>query len=136
MRKSFSWILVLFLAISVVGCEKFFSKGKSGDKEMASPVNIVGSYQAQGTNPGGAGTYHGTVTIAQEGDKYKVHWEVGNVYDGVGKVDGNIFRVEWGFGGKVVGILSYTIESNRVLRGTWHTYDHPEVLGTETLTPQ
>lgn len=133
-----SVLLTLGLVFSLISCENFpFGKKESQEPSaQKSLLKLSGVYKAVGTNPGGAGTYRGTATISREGDWYKIHWEVENVYDGIGQVEGNIFKVKWGRGGKEVGEVNYTINPDGVLRGTWFTYDNPGPLGTETLTPQ
>lgn len=139
MKKTISTGLMVLLACSLLSCDFLNpnkSKKSSEISSTAKTVNISGTYVTQGTNPGGQGRYEGFTTITQEGDKYKVHWEVGTVYDGIGKLDGKVFKVEWGTPGNLVGIVTYTLGPGGVLQGTWYTFKNPKVLGTETLTPQ
>ena len=37
----------------------------------------TGTYEVEGTNPGGSGAYHGTVTVEPTGDTYRVVWRIG-----------------------------------------------------------
>lgn len=149
MAKLLPFFLTIVVAFSLWGCEKFLTSKKENKAPVQGQeagqatgnlkkgtVNIAGTYRAQGTNPGGRTKYSGTATLTPDGDKYRVHWEVGTIYDGVGKVEGNIFKVEWGRAGDPVGLVTYTIDSDKVLRGSWYTFKNPNTLGTETLTPQ
>ena len=144
MKFIVSLTLSLGLALSLVSCD-FFKQltskdsGQVASKSDSSPsdINLSGVYTTSGTNPGGnQGGYSGYTTITKEGDQYKVHWKVGTVYDGIGKLEGKVFKVEWGSGGNPVGLVTYTLQEGGVLQGTWYTYKNPNALGTETLTPQ
>jgi hypothetical protein len=97
---------------------------------------IEGSYRVQGTNPGGKGSYHGTADIVKAGDSYRIHWSVGTVYDGVGKLNGNVFQVEWGTTKSHVGTVTYVLQPDGVMKGTWFVAKNPNDLGTEILTPK
>jgi len=45
----------------------------------------VGTYDVEGTNPGGNGHYAGTVTVQRTGDTYRVTWVIGSTrYVGTG----------------------------------------------------
>src|SRR4051812_50132560 len=45
----------------------------------------VGDYEIEGSNPGGGGTYGGTVTVRKTGETYSVIWVVGGTrYVGTG----------------------------------------------------
>ena len=102
---------------------------------FAQDVKIGGVYAVQGTNPGGKGSYTGTVTITSVGKLYQIDWKVGNAYSGVGIRNGNILSVGWGNLAQAgFGVVSYNIQSNGVLSGTWAMVKGSE-LGTETLTP-
>jgi len=98
-------------------------------------VKIGGTYSVEGTNPGGKGSYKGSVTITPVGKVYQLDWKVGNIYSGIGIVNGNILSVGWGNLAQAgYGIVTYTIQSNGVLSGTWAMAKGTE-LGSETLTP-
>lgn len=50
----------------------------------------TGNYTIQGTNPGGNGTYSGTVEVTKTGETYRVIWDVGGtryVGTGIGNKD-------------------------------------------------
>jgi len=102
----------------------------------AQTVPIEGSYRVQGTNPGGRGAYRGTADIVKAGDSYRVHWRVGTVYDGVGKLSGNTFKVEWGTATEHVGTVTYDVQPDGSLKGTWFVAKNPNDLGTEVLIPK
>ena len=102
---------------------------------FAEDGKIGGTYAVQGTNPGGKVSYTGTVTITPTGKVYQMDWKVGNTYSGIGIVNGNILSVGWGNLAQAgYGVVTYTIQSNGVLSGTWAMAKGTE-LGTETLTP-
>jgi hypothetical protein len=98
--------------------------------------SIAGSYWVQGTNPGGKGAYKGIATIVKAGDSYRMHWEVGTIYEGIGKLNGNVFTVEWGTIKENVGTVTYTLQTDGSLKGTWFVAKNPSDLGTETLNPK
>ena len=102
----------------------------------AQTANIAGTYLVAGTNPGNTGSYKGIATIVKSGDTYRIHWEVGTTYDGIGKLTGNTFSVEWGTAKENVGTVTYTVQPDGSLKGTWFVAKNPSVLGTEILTPK
>ena len=99
-------------------------------------TNIAGTYWVKGTNPGGKGAYQGIATVIKSGDSYRIHWEVGTIYDGVGKLNGGVLTVEWGNTKENVGTVTYNLQPDGSLKGTWFTARNPTDLGTETLTPK
>lgn len=100
--------------------------------------SIVGDYSVRGTNPGGRSNYSGSanITAGDELNTYKIHWRVGTIYDGVGKLEGNSFNVKWGTPTAPVGTVIYTLEPGGILKGVWYTHDKPNLLGSEILTPK
>ncbi len=99
-------------------------------------ANIAGTYWVTGTNPGSGSAYKGVATILKSGDSYRMHWEVGTTYDGVGKFDGKILQIAWGTATENVGTVTYTLQADGSLKGTWFTASNPKSLGTETLRPK
>lgn len=97
---------------------------------------IGGIYSVYGVNPRGRGSYRGIVTVTKQGDQYLFHWRVGNIYDGIGTLKRNTLSVEWGTAQARVGVVTYTLESNGTLQGTWFMDSDPSGIGRETLTPQ
>jgi len=106
-----------------------------GVAQAQTPPNLAGTYSVAGTNPGNTGSYTGMATIAKDGEKYKMHWQVGTTYDGVGTLSGNTFTAEWGTDKAHVGTVTYTLQKDGSLKGTWYDARDPKNLGTETLTP-
>jgi|ERR671919_1052687 hypothetical protein len=99
-------------------------------------ANIAGIYWVTGTNPGSGSPYKGVATILKSGDNYRMHWEVGTSYDGVGQFDGKTLKVAWGTATANVGTVTYTLQADGSLQGTWFTANNPKSLGTETLRPK
>jgi TIR domain-containing protein len=91
------------------------------------PVDISGKYSVVGTNPNGS-TYHGSVTIHREGDRYRFDWLIANVgvYSGTGMLNGGSIVVDWGQQYPVI----YQVGPNGVLTDTWNNG-----TATETLVP-
>jgi hypothetical protein len=91
-----------------------------------------GDYYVNGANPNGT-TYHGTVNIRREGDKYFLVWKINNqTHYGEGTFSGERLNVNWGeTESKLTGLVTYQVVENSVLKGTWSSGQ-----GTETLTPK
>jgi hypothetical protein len=98
--------------------------------------SLAGVYAVTGTNPGGKGAYKGIATIVKSGDNYRIHWEVGTTYDGIGKLNGKVFTVEWGTSTANVGTVTYNLQPDGSLKGTWFVAKNPSELGTENLVPK
>ena len=98
-------------------------------------ADLSGNYQASGTNPGGKGSYTGTVQIAKNGDSYRIAWDVGTRYVGTGIVTGEYFSVAYAdTGGKWFGVVVCKImQDGKRLEGEWCGHNGP-LLGKETLT--
>ncbi|WP_428688060.1 LIC10280 family protein [Roseibium sp.] len=74
-----------------------------------------GTYAVSGRNPNGT-TYTGTVALSRQGSKYTLVWKVGaSGYRGVGELDGNVLRVDWGDDTPVV----YALSDDGRLKGLW-----------------
>jgi hypothetical protein len=94
------------------------------DEDMDPPE---GEYRVKGRNPEGE-DYEGTVTIAKQGDSYKLTWNVdGSEYDGTGSFADNLLTVDWGGTTPMV----YALADDGSLTGLWDS-GH----GEETLTPE
>jgi len=109
--------------------------GITGLTKAQGTVSIAGTYNVNGTNPGSGSRYHGAANIIQEGEKYRVHWAVGTVYDGIGTLKGDTFTVEWGTTTAHVGTVTYVLQKDGIMKGTWYDAKDPNTLGTEILTP-
>jgi len=129
MQKSFRSIWLLILAIS-------FGLAISAPAIADQGPTITGVYSVSGTNPGSATRYRGTATISKQDGLYRMHWRVGTQYDGVGNLVGNTFTVEWGTATAHVGTVTYVLQPDGVMKGTWYTAKNPNLLGTENLIPQ
>jgi hypothetical protein len=97
-------------------------------------ADLEGVYGCKGTNPGGAGEYEGTVSIAKNDATYNVVWFIGSqVYLGVGIFDGESFSVAYTDAGKsFFGIVVYKVDGKK-LKGVWAMQGGAKT-GTETLT--
>ncbi len=103
---------------------------------VATSIAIEGKYKANGKNPGGAGSYNGTVEIMKHGDKYHLIWEVGAHYEGMGTLNGNLLSIAWGSkADQPTGVVNYTVQPDGTLVGSWYMNNNPKSLGTENLTP-
>jgi hypothetical protein len=103
---------------------------QSPKQQTAPPVVLVdisGKYSVDGTNTNGT-TYHGSVTIRRDGNRYRFDWLISNVgiYSGIGVLDGGRIVVDWGQQYPVI----YQVSPNGVLSGTWNNG-----TATETLVP-
>lgn len=100
--------------------------------------SLIGDYQVKGTNPGGRSNYSGSAKISagDEPNTYKINWRVGTIYEGIGKLEGNSLNVKWGTPTNPVGNVMYTLEPGGILKGVWYTFDKPNSLGSEILTPR
>ncbi|MCE9624392.1 MAG: hypothetical protein K8R69_02895 [Deltaproteobacteria bacterium] len=124
--KKFLVIAALLLSVGALG---------SAARAQSAP-NLAGTYWVSGTNPDGKGSYKGIATLVKSGDTYRIHWEVGTTYDGIGKLNDKTFTVEWGTATENVGTVTYILQPNGSLKGTWSVAKDPGHLGTETLTPK
>jgi hypothetical protein len=86
-----------------------------------------GEYRVEGRNPEGK-DYEGTVTIAEDGDGYRLSWKVGDfAYEGTSSFADNLLTVDWGGTTPIV----YALADDGSLTGLWDS-GH----GEETLTPE
>jgi hypothetical protein len=96
----------------------------SSDADVDPPE---GDYRVEGRNPEGK-DYEGKVTIAKEGDGYRLTWNVdGDEYDGTGSLSDNLLTVDWGGTTPMV----YALADDGSLTGLWDSG-----RGEETLTPE
>jgi len=85
-----------------------------------SAKSIAGSYDAEGTNPDGAGTYKASLVVKAQDDVYQFSWNsAGKAYDGVGVMTDNAVAVSYtnGSNGKGCGVVLYKIGSDGSLDG-------------------
>ena len=89
----------------------------------------IGSYQVEGSNPGGGSKYTGTVTVERTGETYRVVWVVGETrYVGTGIGDKNFIAVSYRSGGDT-GLALYGEDGGNWV-GLW-TYAGGRELGAE-----
>lgn len=89
----------------------------------------VGSYNVEGTNPGGGSRYSGTVTITKTGETYRVVWIVGNTrYIGTGIGNKDFIAVSYRSGNDT-GLALYGAEGGN-WTGVW-TYAGGREIGAE-----
>jgi hypothetical protein len=91
----------------------------------ADPVPCLdGRYQVSGRNPNGS-TYSGTVTIINEGSRYRLNWSIGTRgFRGTGTLNDNLLTVNWGSATPVV----YAVSADGTLRGLWAGGNAEEIL--------
>jgi hypothetical protein len=94
---------------------------------VIAPADFSGKYSVRGTNTNGT-TYHGTVTIQRDGNRYRFDWLISNAaaYSGIGMLNGGSIVVDWGQKYPVI----YQVGPDGVLIGTWNNG-----TATETLVP-
>jgi len=89
----------------------------------------VGHYEVEGSNPGGGGSYTGTVTVQKTGDTYRVVWDVGGTrYIGTGIGDRTFLAVSYKSGNNT-GLALYSAEGED-WKGIW-TYAGGRQIGPE-----
>ncbi len=109
-----------------------------------------GSYTVIGTNPGGQGSYDGSVVVERNGDTYAVLWEVGGVQFlgtglGAATVKGvptmgpaseadTAIAVGYVSDGSY-GITFYVEQPDGTWKGIW-AYGGSETIGDEVWTPR
>ena len=89
----------------------------------------VGRYSVEGSNPGGGGSYTGTVSVEKTGETYRVIWVVGGTrYIGTGIGDKNFIAVSYKSGSDT-GLALYGSDGGN-WTGVW-TYAGGRALGAE-----
>ncbi len=118
--------LVALVAAALVAALSFAS--------IATAAQPTGTYSVQGTNPGGAGSYSGSVTVRQNGETYEVIWIIGSQrYYGTGVGNKSFMAVSY-ISGDSTGLALYTAEGDN-WSGIW-TYAGGNQLGTESWRRQ
>src|SRR4051812_45754734 len=88
-----------------------------------------GDYRVEGTNPGGGGSYSGTVTVEKTGETYRVVWVVGGTrYIGTGIGNKDFIAVSYRSGSST-GLALYGEDGGNWL-GVW-TYADGKQVGAE-----
>ena len=87
----------------------------------------AGRYTVSGTNPGGSGSYGGTLTVSPQGEAYRVVWETGGApVEGIGVVVNDVLATAYGGS---CGIVAYAPVDDGY-EAVWATMGGTE-LGTE-----
>jgi hypothetical protein len=98
---------------------------------------IGGRYAVEGSNPGSsAGSYRGFATVrGTSGGQCEIKWELQNTpaSDGFCMRQGDVFVAAYRLGSKI-GLVTYRLQDNGVLDGTWSIAGQTGV-GKERLTP-
>jgi hypothetical protein len=95
-------------------------------------AGLEGLYNAAGKNPDGS-EYGCSLQVTKKGEVYEWYWFSCGEYTGVGIQDGNVVSVA--YGSENCSAISYHIEDNGTLKGTW-AYVGQSDLGTEVDTPK
>ena len=96
----------------------------------AGAASPSGDFNVTGTNPGGAGTYSGTVSVTPTGDTFRVVWHVGSdTVQGTGLWVDDKFCI--GYQGNSVAVM--TEQSDGSWKGHWANGSDRSV-GTERWT--
>lgn len=109
-----------------------------------------GTYIVEGSNPGGSGTYNGTVSVKRSGQTYSVDWRIGGakfVGTGLGAADvkgtptmgpasdrDTAIAISYIAEGSF-GLAFYVEQSNGQWKGIW-TYGGSKQIGNEIWTPK
>jgi hypothetical protein len=90
----------------------------------------VGSYDVEGSNPGGGSSYKGTVTVEKTGQTYRVIWVVGGTrYVGTGIGDHDFLAVSYKSDKDTTGLALYGSDGDG-WKGIW-TYAGGRQIGAE-----
>jgi hypothetical protein len=104
----------------------------------AGPVmaGAAGDYAVEGENPGGSGSYSGTVKVVQTGPQtFEVRWRIGNTtFVGTGVGDDQFLSVGYKSGGSNYGVALY-VASGGSWQGVW-AYGGAKEIGKEVWHPR
>jgi hypothetical protein len=96
---------------------------------IAYAADPEGEYDVEGSNPGGNGTYSGTVTVEKTGDTYRVVWDIGGTkYVGTGIGNKDFIAVSYRSGNNT-GLALYGEDGGNWV-GIW-TYAGGKTVGAE-----
>ena len=100
----------------------------------AAAADPAGQYAVRGENPGGGGTYRGSVEVTRTGQTFRVVWVVGkDRFVGTGIGDETFVGVTYR-SGNATGIALYAADGED-WKGVW-TYDGGTQVGTERWVRQ
>ena len=121
-------VVVVALAVFAVGID---TGGTTS--AVSSSHHVAGVYEiTNGSNPGGAGRYHGKVTVQPLGAAHQVDWALtaGQDYRGLGVVSGDMFGVGYAQGDYAVAV--YEVEGG-TLRGKYVLASESDRIRKEAL---
>lgn len=96
---------------------------------LAFAADPTGNYTISGTNPGGNGTYSGSVTVTKTGETYRVIWVVGGTrYIGTGIGNKDFIAVSYKSGSDT-GLALYGADGGN-WAGVW-AYSGARQVGAE-----
>jgi hypothetical protein len=96
---------------------------------VAFAADPTGNYTIKGTNPGGNGTYSGSVTVSKTGETYRVVWVVGGTrYIGTGIGNKDFIAVSYKSGNDT-GLALYGADGGN-WAGVW-AYSGARQVGSE-----
>ena len=130
----------LLTAVVLTATLAFAAPALAGDPDApdapaAAGVDLSGAYTVAGANPGGHGSYAGTLTITKVDEVYKIVWTVGTDYEGTAILTGDTLAAVF-VGGGGGGVVVYMImEGGKKLVGQWVGHGGTK-LGSETLIKQ
>jgi hypothetical protein len=93
-----------------------------------SASNITGTYTITGTNLDDS-TYSGTLIIEQHASSYRLFWEAGDTFEGVGTLLDDVLAVGWSVD-QPCGVVAYQIQADGMLTGKWISAEQ-SMHGTE-----
>ena len=96
------------------------------------PKGLSGLYNVTGTNPDGS-PYEGTLNITPQDSAYRLYWEAGNSFEGMGLLNDDVFSVGWG--SPTCTIIAYRKLADGTLDGEWVVVGQ-QGIGTEVAVPR
>ncbi len=111
--------------------------GATWVEELEGPASLNGIFRiTRATTSEAAGSYTGTVEIAQRGEIYALRWRVppGESFSGVGLRQGDMLVVGWGTGQNISNVAAYQ-SRGATLHGRWAVPNELRA-GTEVFTRQ
>ncbi|MCU0573411.1 MAG: tetratricopeptide repeat protein [Syntrophobacteraceae bacterium] len=102
----------------------------AAEAASSGPPPLEGDYLVEGVNPSGS-TYKGKASVKRKGDEYTVTWVIANVkFSGKGSLNGDRLAVNWQTSTGESGSLSYQLNQDGTLKGSW-----ADGAGAEMLVP-
>jgi hypothetical protein len=85
----------------------------------------AGTYDIEGSNPGGGGTYRGTVEVTQTGETYRITWTIGSqIYTGTAIGNDDVLSIVYASADSAqTGLGVYSREQGGDWAGVWTPTD-------------